>query len=338
VEQTVLSLRQRGYLYRRAVVVGEATDAWQLIRSTRSETDSDLLVVGHLTADPAGDPTALGGVDALETVIEGRDVELVILASGDKDPALEELIERSLAAGVPVVTVTSVTRRLAACVGRAGELFGPEALEIRPPALRLPELTFKRVFDLLASLVLLILLAPLFIAVAAAIKMTSPGPVFFRQIRVGLGGRLFTILKFRSMYVDAEERKKELLHLNQYGDGRLFKIEGDPRITSVGRVLRRWSLDELPQLFNVVMGDMSLVGPRPPVPDEVVSYEEHHFERLTVQPGVTGPWQANGRNNIQDFERVVKMERAYIQDWSFLLDLRILVRTVGVVLRGEGAH
>lgn len=338
VQQAVLALRRRGYLHRRALVVGEAADAWDVLRSSRSEPDSDLVFVDHLASSPGSGSAAERGFEDLERIIEESDVELVVLACEDKDPALEELIERSLAAGVPVVALTSVTRRLAACIGHAGDLFGPSALEIRPPALRLPELSLKRVFDLIVAVVTLVLLAPLFLLVAVAIVLDSRGPVFFTQTRVGLGGHLFTMIKFRSMYVDAEERKKELLHLNQYGDGRLFKIAGDPRVTRVGAFLRHWSIDELPQLFNVVIGDMSLVGPRPPIPEEVVSYEGHHFERLTVQPGVTGPWQANGRNNIQDFERVVQMERDYIERWSFLLDLKILAKTVGVVLRGEGAH
>src|SRR5690606_39757959 len=163
-------------------------------------------------------------------------------------------------------------------------------------------------------------------------------PVFFRQVRVGLGGRRFVMWKFRSMYIDSEEQHDDVLRLNAYPDRRLFKAPQDPRITRVGRILRRMSLDELPQLFNVLAGDMSLVGPRPPIPREVAEYEPHHFERLSVVPGITGPWQVGGRNLITDFEKVVRMEKAYIQSWSLLLDAKILLRTVKVVLSGEGAY
>jgi lipopolysaccharide/colanic/teichoic acid biosynthesis glycosyltransferase len=162
--------------------------------------------------------------------------------------------------------------------------------------------------------------------------------VFFRQRRVGLGGRQFTMWKFRSMQHLSERRREEIDHINHYADARLFKLQKDPRITRVGRWLRRFSLDELPQLFNVIAGDMSLVGPRPPLPEEVVTYEQRHFVRLSVVPGMTGPWQTSGRNLITDFEEVVRIERSYIEQWSLGLDLKIMAKTVFVMLSGEGAY
>jgi lipopolysaccharide/colanic/teichoic acid biosynthesis glycosyltransferase len=144
--------------------------------------------------------------------------------------------------------------------------------------------------------------------------------------------------KFRSMTHMAERRHDDVAHLNHYGDGRLFKAQNDPRITRVGRWLRRFSLDELPQLFNVIAGDMSLVGPRPPLPHEVKRYEARHFVRLSVVPGMTGPWQVGGRNLITDFEEVVRLEQAYVEQWSFRLDLKIMFKTIGVMLSGEGAY
>jgi lipopolysaccharide/colanic/teichoic acid biosynthesis glycosyltransferase len=174
--------------------------------------------------------------------------------------------------------------------------------------------------------------------IALSIKIESRGPVFFRQRRVGLGGRHFMMWKFRSMRHEAESRQGEIAHLNTYGDERLFKLPMDPRITRVGRVLRRFSLDELPQLLNILAGDMSLVGPRPPLPREVESYEPRHLVRLSVVPGLTGPWQVNGRNLITDFEEVVRLERAYIEHWSLRSDIEIILRTVVVVLSGKGAY
>jgi exopolysaccharide biosynthesis polyprenyl glycosylphosphotransferase len=196
----------------------------------------------------------------------------------------------------------------------------------------------KRTFDVVGALLALIVAAPLMLLIALVVKLDSPGPVFFRQQRVGLGGRRFTMWKFRSMTVDAEKQLGELAHLNIYGSQAAFKLANDPRVTTVGRVLRRTSLDELPQLFNVVRGDMSLVGPRPVPPTDVDRYEPHHYERLSVVPGITGPWQVNGRNLLTDFDAILQMERSYISEWSLLLDAKIMLRTIAVVLRGGGAY
>ena len=200
-----------------------------------------------------------------------------------------------------------------------------------------PRLALKRTMDLTFTLIGLALIWPILLVVALAIKLDSKGPVLFRQTRAGVGGRSFRILKFRTMVVGADAQKASLAHLNEYPDGKLFKIKNDPRITRVGRFLRRTSLDELPQLWNVVRGEMSLVGPRPCVPSELRAYAAHHMVRLHVVPGVTGPWQVNGRNNVLDFEEVVRMERDYIRSWSLLKDLTILVKTVPTLL-GRGAY
>ena len=220
----------------------------------------------------------------------------------------------------------------------AAPMFDPRVMENYPPRMPLPQLELKRAIDLLVSGAALFALWPLLVGIAVAVKLDSRGPVFFSQTRLGVGGRPFRLWKFRTMVQDAEQRKAELLHLNLYGDDRLFKIPGDPRVTRVGRFLRRTSMDELPQLWNVLVGDMSLVGPRPPLPQEVSDYAEDHLVRLTVVPGLTGPWQVNGRNDVRDFDEVVRMEREYIRDWSLGLDLRILARTLHTVARGQGAH
>jgi len=196
---------------------------------------------------------------------------------------------------------------------------------------------FKRTFDLGSALIGLAINGLPMIAIAIWIKLDSPGPVFFRQERVGRGGRLFRIFKFRTMALGAEDRQEELLEQSIYPDRRLFKIVGDPRITRLGSWLRRTSLDELPQLFNVLRGEMSLVGPRPPVPSEVDLYEAHHYARFDVKPGITGPWQVAGRNEVTDFERIVALETAYIRNWSLLADLFLLIRTLPAVLNGRGA-
>lgn len=195
----------------------------------------------------------------------------------------------------------------------------------------------KRLIDISASAAGLLLLSPLLLAVAAAIRLESPGPVLFKQVRVGRWGKLFNMYKFRSMYVDAEQRKKALTANNEMAGGVLFKMKYDPRMTRVGRKIRKASIDELPQLWNVLVGDMSLVGPRPPVPSEVDQYSLADRRRLEVIPGITCLWQVSGRSDIP-FERQVELDVQYIESQSFLTDLRILLATIPAVLLGKGAY
>jgi exopolysaccharide biosynthesis polyprenyl glycosylphosphotransferase len=195
----------------------------------------------------------------------------------------------------------------------------------------------KRVLDIAGSLVGIVLLGIVTIFVAPAIKLDSPGPVFFGQTRIGKNGRKFTFYKFRSMYRDAEQRKKELMKKNEV-KGLMFKMEDDPRITKVGKFLRNTSIDELPQFWNVLRGDMSLVGTRPPTVDEFERYEAKHKCRLSMTPGLTGLWQISGRSDIKDFDEVVKLDMQYIDNWSILKDIKILILTVKVVLTGKGSR
>jgi lipopolysaccharide/colanic/teichoic acid biosynthesis glycosyltransferase len=173
--------------------------------------------------------------------------------------------------------------------------------------------------------------------IALAIRLDSPGPLFFRQVRVGENGRLFTCWKFRSMYRDAERRKGELIPLNEMS-GAIFKMRNDPRVTRVGRFLRRTSLDELPQFWNVLLGEMSLVGTRPPTPEEVTGYGHRHRKRICIKPGITGLWQVSGRNDIRDFDEVVRLDIEYIDQWSLWLDVKILMKTFRVLLARNGAY
>ena len=193
----------------------------------------------------------------------------------------------------------------------------------------------KRMLDILFSLVGLILFSWVYALAALFIKLTSKGPVIFKQTRVGVGGRHFTCYKFRSMCVDAESKKKDLLHLNECS-GPVFKIENDPRITRVGRILRKLSIDELPQLVNVLFGDMSIVGPRPPLPHEVAKYTRYEFGRLAVKPGLTCLWQISGRSNI-DFKRWVELDILYIESMTFWNDIKIIFKTIPAVLTCRGA-
>jgi lipopolysaccharide/colanic/teichoic acid biosynthesis glycosyltransferase len=183
---------------------------------------------------------------------------------------------------------------------------------------------------------MLLVLSPLMLGIALAVRLTDKGPALFAQVRVGKDARPFKIYKFRTMVVDAEARLAELRGKNEF-DGVLFKIHQDPRITPVGARLRRWSLDELPQLFNVLLGEMSLVGPRPALPEEAARYADHVRRRLVVKPGLTGMWQVNGRSNLS-WEETVRLDLRYVENWSLALDLQILWKTLSVIFRGAGAY
>lgn len=195
----------------------------------------------------------------------------------------------------------------------------------------------KRFVDIIGAMVGIVLSSPIMILAAIAIKIDSPGPVMFKQVRVGQNGRHFKIYKFRSMYIDAEERKAELLAKNEM-DGLMFKMKDDPRITKVGKFIRKFSIDELPQFFNVLFGSMSLVGTRPPTVDEVAQYERGQWRRISIKPGITGMWQVNGRSKVQKFEDVVAMDVEYIDKWSLMLDLKIILKTFAVLFERDSAY
>jgi len=196
-------------------------------------------------------------------------------------------------------------------------------------------LTFKRLLDIAFSSLVLLLLSPVLLAIAIAIKVDSKGPVFYRSERIGKKGRVFKCIKFRTMVRDAEQRRAEMMHMNER-DGVLFKITNDPRITSLGRLLRKYSLDELPQFINVLKGDMSVVGPRPPIASEVREYKLSHLRRLDVMPGITGLWQVQGRQD-PSFDSYISLDVTYIENWSVWLDIKIIIRTIGVVFAGTGS-
>jgi exopolysaccharide biosynthesis polyprenyl glycosylphosphotransferase len=199
------------------------------------------------------------------------------------------------------------------------------------------QVLFKRIFDIAGACAGLLLLCLVLPFLAAAIKVSSTGPVFFTQVRVGRNGKRFLIYKFRSMAKGAEEQKRLLLHKNEL-QGAVFKIRDDPRVTRVGRFMRTFSLDELPQFFNVLKGEMSLVGTRPPTPDEVSSYQKWHYRRMSIRPGITGLWQVSGRNRIQNFNEIVRLDLTYIDSWSIWLDIKILFKTMFVIFQRDAAY
>lgn len=296
----------------------------------------DYRVAGYVGTEPVDDGNFLGRIDDLTALIGAHDVEAVVVCADLPATRINGLIEECLHAGCQVLFPARAVRVYGlrpTLVWHHDQPF----FELGSPVLRARALISKRIVDVVAAGIMVVLLAPVLALIALVIGLDSPGSPFFFQERAGLGGRRFRMIKFRTMRDGADVEKEQLAHLNQTGDARLFKIRDDPRTTRLGRFLRRWSLDELPQLFNVIVGEMSLVGPRPFFESDFSAYEDHHFRRLDAKPGVTGLWQVSGRSEVLDFEDVIFLDRQYIEQWSFWLDVSILFRTIPAVLRRTGA-
>lgn len=330
---------QRTGQQRRAVLIGPAHHTDAVAGALADDVDSAIRVTGNLAVDPgAAQPTrstSLGVVGDLPSLLDAGKVDEVIIA----DPAFPqdlalEVIDQAHSRGVHVRVAPSTMEIL---VHRAEFLPGQTVplFDLRPPVSEGIDFAIKRTFDLLVSTVLLVLLSPILIAIAIAIRLSSPGPVIYRSRRPGVGGMPFDCLKFRTMYQDAEHRQDELEDLNE-ADGAIFKIRDDPRVTPVGKLLRRLSLDELPQLGNVLRGEMSLVGPRPLPQRDYDRLEEWHKKRYHVLPGITGLWQVSGRSDL-DFDDMVRLDFLYLERWSVSLDLSILVKTIPAVFGRHGA-
>jgi exopolysaccharide biosynthesis polyprenyl glycosylphosphotransferase len=323
----------------RCAVLGDAKEAAKTAGKLDDSSGVKATVVGRIALVPGDEQSAqgtptLGSVGSIGRVVAEHEIERVIIAPDghDQDEVLNA-IRLVKALGVKV----SVLPRLLEVVGSSStfdEVDGITLLGVPQDGLSTSSMMLKRLMDLVFAALMLVLLAPLFAALAIAIKLDTRGPVFFRQLRIGRSGQRFSMFKFRSMVQDAEEIKEELEAHNEV-EGGLFKITEDPRITSTGGFLRRTSIDELPQLINVVMGHMSLVGPRPLVPDEDALIEGWQRRRLAVAPGMTGLWQIFGSSRIPMHD-MVKIDYLYGANWSIWLDLKILMRTVPYILKGRG--
>jgi exopolysaccharide biosynthesis polyprenyl glycosylphosphotransferase len=323
---------------RRALLVGERESIAHLQRTlgfTRGDIDYEF--VGALADGPlATDLPVLGSLDALPGVLEARRVDEIIIADSNfGEDELLELVDRAHNAGVKVriaPKTTELLRQRAEYVPGSGvPLF-----ELRPPVFVGVDWTVKRAFDITVSVLVIVLGSPLWLLSAAAIKLSSRGPVFYRDRRIGLNEREFGMQKFRTMYADAAARQRELEAANEAG-GALFKIRSDPRVTPVGRLLRRLSIDEVPQVLNVLRGEMSLVGPRPLPVRDFTLLEDWHRKRYLVLPGMTGLWQISGRSSLS-FDDLVRLDFYYLENWSIWLDISILAKTVPAVLSRHGAY
>jgi len=276
----------------------------------------------------------IGNFYQLRHLMRQHFIDEIIIAGSCSTSQVLEVIEMAADMDVEVLAIPGLYEEMApdAPIFHLGD-FPVTAIHRRDD--KALAMLIKRVVDTVFSLVLLAVLAPLFAVIAIAIKLTSPGPVFYISDRIGKKGRVFRLWKFRTMQVGADRMKAALASANER-DGILFKIKNDPRVTPIGRILRKFSLDELPQIFNVLWGDMSLVGPRPPLATEVARYELKHYRRLDVLPGLTGLWQVRARHD-PSFDQYVALDIAYVENWNFWMDMKILVRTAEVVLRGTGS-
>jgi exopolysaccharide biosynthesis polyprenyl glycosylphosphotransferase len=335
-------VRERGFNFRTALIVGTGPKAAQFADFLEAHPHWGFRVVGYLDESNGSEIglgarwPCLGQITDLESVLAIEVIDEVIFVIekgrlGEYEQALLIAERHGVRAHVSLDIFPQLLARPV-----LEELDGIPLLTFTTTPSNPTELAAKRAIDLAFALGLFVVTLPIQVLAAAAILVTSGGPVLFRQIRCGLNGRQFTLLKFRTMETGAEERLAEISHLNEM-TGPVFKVRRDPRLTFFGRLLRRLSIDELPQLWNVIVGDMSLVGPRPPLPDEVLRYEPWQRRRLSMKPGLTCLWQVSGRSEL-DFDRWMELDLKYIDTWSPLLDLKILAKTVPAVLSGRGAR
>ena len=333
---TGVLLRAAGYR-RRAVLVGSGKHIEDVAHALDDEVHAPVEMLGFISLTPRPDNglKSLGRLEDVGAIIEDHRVQEVIIADPDfpQDLAVE-LVDQCHQRGVTVRIAPSTMEIL---VHRAEFVPGASVplFELRPPVFDGFDYVVKRTFDVIGALLLVLLLSPLLLLCAAAVFATSRGPVLYRSWRPGIGGTPFACLKFRTMRTDAEQVQADLESLNE-ASGALFKIRDDPRMTRIGRFLRRYSLDELPQLFNVVLGQMSLVGPRPLPQRDFDQLEDWHKKRYLVLPGITGLWQVSGRSEL-DFDDLVRLDFLYLERWSIGLDLTILFKTVPAVLKRRGA-
>jgi exopolysaccharide biosynthesis polyprenyl glycosylphosphotransferase len=338
--------RRRGRYMQKVVLAGSYQQVRELAVQLRRDRTAGLTVVGVCLPDVSlarvdlGQGSTVPVIGSLATIpgaisMSGANAVAVAGAAEMTGEALRQLSYELEGTGVDLLVAPALTNVTGNRVSLR-PMGGIPLLHVDEPELTGTRKLLKATFDRVVAGIALIVLAPVLLVLGLLVRVTSSGPAFFRQERVGRDGATFRLWKFRSMTVDAEARREELLDLNEF-DGPLFKIRNDPRITRIGAFLRKYSLDELPQLINVVRGEMSLVGPRPPLPAEVAMYEGHAHRRLLVKPGITGLWQVSGRSDL-GWDETVQLDLRYVEDWSLGLDIVLLARTVVSVLKGRGAY
>lgn len=334
-------LRRKGKGYTDVLIVGATEIAKRFLDSVSQFSDWGVQVLGFLVRE--GNSKTFLGVPVLGTfrdmpaILHRYPVDEVVFALPIRE--LDDVKEAMDICEVEGVKIRIISNFFSGTVfkAEADVIHGIPIISYSPAAGKGWQLLAKRTIDILVSSVGLVLLSPLFATIALAVKLSSPGPVFYRWRVVGLNKKPFTGYKFRTMVENADEIKEKLLDQNEM-NGPVFKLRNDPRVTRIGRFLRKYSLDELPQLWSVLKGDMSLVGPRPPLESELHRFQDWHRRKLSVKPGITCLWQINGRNDIYDFDEWVRMDLEYIDKWSLWLDFKIMLKTIPAVISGRGAY
>ena len=336
------NVAEKSFNRKKLLIVTTSDKAENLLQSCRDEVEFNYQITAlaimdkDMTGGVIGESPVTANAESLYDDARLMVVDSVLIALEPDHPQFKETINLFHVMGVEV-NISLEDYNLGIPNQRIVKMGDLTVLSGNTQKMSLGDTIAKRVLDIIGGIVGLILTGFFVIIIGPAIVIESPGPIFFSQTRIGKNGRRFKIYKFRSMYMDAEERKKELMEKNKMS-GLMFKMDDDPRITKVGKFIRKTSIDEFPQFLNVLKGDMSLVGTRPPTEDEFKQYKARYKKRLAMKPGITGLWQVSGRSSITDFEDVVKLDVQYIENWSFGLDLKILIQTVLVVLKHDGAQ
>lgn len=335
-------VRKKGYNYRNIIIVGTDSRAKDIAAAIEKYKHWGLRILGFVTDNPVnpenrhGGYKVIGDISEMQKIINREVVDEVIFAvPRGRLEQMEDIFLMLEEHGINAAVVANFFPHVVA-KAHLEELDNIPLLTFTTTPTNSFALAFKRFFDIAISVLLLILSLPGIVITALLIKATSPGHIFFKQKRCGLNGRVFTLYKFRSMVLDAEARRGDIETLNEM-NGPVFKVKDDPRVTKIGRFIREASIDELPQLWNVLKGDMSIVGPRPPLPEEVATYKRWQRRRLSMRPGLTCLWQISGRNEIKDFNEWAKLDLQYIDSWSLSLDIKIFLKTIPVVLLRKGA-
>ncbi len=334
LELAVISIRSKGILTRKIFLIGTPRDTLAAKIALKLISNREFQVVGQV------DLSTLEGQKKWQNTlqeIQSKEVGEVFVCSWQSIPNSMSFYWSLKTAGINL-RVLPVGLELPYQAPQIEMIGRMPTIQFTTPAIIGTDFWVKRGFDLTVAVLILLFASPIFLLIAVLIKLDSPGPIFYKQTRLGLRGRHFKVWKFRTMVINADQLMKELEAKNELKGGVLFKMKDDPRITKVGKVLRQYSLDELPQIINVLRGQMSLVGPRPLPLRDVEGFAPHHFARQNVLPGITGLWQVSGRSDIIDFENAFRLDVMYINNWSLLLDFQILWKTVQVVLKRKGAY
>ena len=330
-------LKNRMVTEKRTILVGRK-ERYEKFVSFLEKTNTGAKIIGYVSLEEDDETEYLGNIVELEKLIHKYAIDQIYVMERqygdmvDVQPYINLCMEMGVTAKVIMNAYSGgAAQSFVSSVGTY------PVITYHTVSLNVGARAFKRAVDIVGALVGIIVFSPFMLVAAIAIKIDSPGQVIFKQKRVGLNGRIFNMYKFRSMCVDAEEKKKELMEQNEMGGDFMFKMKDDPRITKVGKFIRKTSIDELPQFFNVLFGDMSLVGTRPPTIDEVEQYERRHWRRISIKPGITGMWQVSGRSTITDFDEIVELDTKYIDCWDVFIDFRIMLQTVLQIFTGDGA-